>query len=198
VNKATFVMSLKGLGFKKLVAPPLDAFIGKKFNVLGSWWPTTTGRDKIKEFTLRVLDVNLKHITSTSAPGTKGTPHFKVQLVDIDDLHSTGVTELIEGTNFWWVTHQTFSDAYFDDKYKKEKANTDASLAAIASAAAASPATTATAEAKGVIVKPPFDFLWLKEPSQRDGKAGFNYRCFDSSCPKYVDPYFVGKGSIAS
>ena len=72
----------KGFGFKRLVPPPLDAYKGRKLTVLGSWWPSTTGADKSKQFTLRALDVDMKHIKSTAAPGTKGTPHFKVQLID--------------------------------------------------------------------------------------------------------------------
>jgi hypothetical protein len=119
-------MSLKGLGFKRLVPPPLDSFKGIKFTVIGSWWPSvlflfsTTGKDKNKEFTLRVLDVDLKHVKSTSAPGTKGSPHFMVQLVDSADPDSTGVGALVEGENCWWVSHEVLSDAYYADKEKKD------------------------------------------------------------------------------
>ena len=188
----------KGFGFKRLVPPPLDAYKGRKFTVtvLGSWWPSTTEADKSKQFTLRALDVDMKHIKSTAAPGTKGTPHFKVQLIDASDPDSTGVGELVEGANFWWVTHQTFSDAYYEDKDKKEKENTDASLAAMTAAATAPPATTVTPLANDKSVKTPFDHLWTKEKGERGGKSGTFFRCYSLSCPKHTDPYFVGAGHL--
>jgi hypothetical protein len=188
-------MSIRGLGFKRLVPPPLDVYKGRKFIVLGNWWPSTTGADKSKKFTLRVLDVDMKHIKSTSAPGTKGSPHFKVQLIDVSDPDSTGVGELVEGENFWWVTHQIFSDAYYDDKDTREKENTEVSLAAITAAAAASPATTATPPAKDYVAKTPFDCLWSKVKGERGGKSGTFFRCYNVSCPKHTEPYFVGAGS---
>lgn len=187
-------MSIKGLGFKRLVPPPFDAYKGKKFTVLGSWWPSTTGADKSKQFILRLLDFNLKHVNPASAPGTKGTPHFKVQLVSSADPDSTGVGELLEGENFWWVTHQIFSDAYLEDKDKRAKENTEASLAAITAAAA----SAATFQAKDLSSKSPFEFLWTKETSERGGKPGWLFRCYDVSCPKNTAPYFVGHGNTSS
>ena len=51
---------------------------------------THYGKDKSKEFALRALDVDMRHMKSTAAPGTKGTSHFKVQLIDASDPDSTG------------------------------------------------------------------------------------------------------------
>jgi len=67
-----------------------------------------------------------------------------------------------------WVSHQTFSDAYYEDKDKKEKEMT--------AAAKAPPATTVTPLANDKSVKTPFDYLWTKEKGECGGKSGTFFR----------------------
>ena len=75
----------KDFGFKRLVPPPLDAYKGRKFTVLGSWWPSTTEADKSKQFTLRALDVDMKQ---TAAPGTKDMKKIPISDRNLSDRKS--------------------------------------------------------------------------------------------------------------
>ena len=69
------------------------------------------------------MAVDEQFIPSDSGPGTKGSIHFQVALVDKSDPHSTRTTtQLVEKHNYWWVTNSAFSAAYFAHKARTDQA----------------------------------------------------------------------------
>ena len=117
------------LNVKRLVGAPFAKYVGNKMNVFCNWWPGTKGKEANKEYGDQVVSVGEHHIPSGCGPGTKGSLHFQIALIDQGDPNSTRATaQLIENHDFWWVTHSSFSVAYFGDKTRKDKAAEKSSL----------------------------------------------------------------------
>jgi hypothetical protein len=161
-------------------------------NVFGNWWPGTKGKEANKEYEVQVMAVDEQFIPSDSGPGTKGSIHFQVALVDKSDPHSTrATTQLVEKHNYWWVTNSAFSAAHFAHKARTDQAAEKTSLDAMQSAAAAPKTAAVVPATEGQKAKTAFESLWTREAGVKDGKKGNFFRCYDISCPKNEDPYFV-------
>ena len=122
-NKGKAAALFAGLHVERLVGAPFSRFVGYTMNVFGNWWPGTKGKEANKEYEVQVMAVDEHYIPSDSGPGTKGSIHFQVALVDKSDPHSTRTTtQLVEKHNYWWVTNSAFSAAYFAHKARTDQA----------------------------------------------------------------------------
>lgn len=75
---------------------------------------------------------------------------------------------MVEGTKWWLFNNQIFSFAFFEDKEKKEKANTEASLNAMADAAETAPTIASAPSLSDHIVRGS-NFFLTKEKDERSG-----------------------------
>jgi hypothetical protein len=87
------------LNVERLVGTPFAKYVGNKMNVFGNWWPGTKGKDANKEYGDQVVSVDEHHIPSGCGPGTKGTLHFQIALIDQGDPNSCWWRAF----RCWWV-----------------------------------------------------------------------------------------------
>ena len=76
------------LNVERLVGALFAMYVGNKMNVFGSRWPGTKGKEANKEYEDQVVSVDEHHIPSSCGPGTKGSLHFHIALIDQGDPNS--------------------------------------------------------------------------------------------------------------